>query len=292
MLKWIWEWLVYTRLTGALPSAFDVHDKALRGEYVCCLTNLFKTVEPAFCSTPVSISQKSALWDNLDLVNWMNTFQTTAHLKIGYIYPNPRLPPWASLIDSETLRSRAGLLHSKKKFNWKPNWGGAFLISIERFTVEYLIYLYIVSVHDAFGNVLQITSPQTQLGSPKRVAEKPAEARDPLPSWPSLHNGSMKQSYKSERQKNLFLKVGLHLVQKHNNFKRLGMLCTFGADHKRRVPGCVPWKVSTASADFSLPFSLPRSLPAPLRCICFQGPKSRESDAMGEMDRGEGAGRT
>lgn len=67
-------------------------------------------MEPTFCSIPVNLSQKGALWDNLDIVNWMSTSNCCPFkdwLSIS--------TPWASLIDSESIRPRAGLPYSKRK---------------------------------------------------------------------------------------------------------------------------------------------------------------------------------
>lgn len=67
-------------------------------------------MEPTFCSIPINLSQKGTLWDNLDIVNWMST-SNCCPFKDWLSIP----PPWASLMDSESIKPRASLPYSKRK---------------------------------------------------------------------------------------------------------------------------------------------------------------------------------
>lgn len=111
-------------------------------------------MEPTFCSIPINLSQKGTLWDNLDIVNWTST-SNCRPFKDWLSIP----PPWASLMDSESIKPRAGLPYSKRKNLIENPIEEGFLKKSA--LKESLWISFTQRVCQMHLDVLRITSPRT-----------------------------------------------------------------------------------------------------------------------------------
>lgn len=154
-----------------------------------------------FCSTPMNISQKSVLWDSLDIASWRSTSPQDAHKDRIYIPP-----PWASLIESRSVRPRATLSHSKK-----------ILIenqieeedSFQYWKIHCRIYFIQWGCLMHLATYCWLLARRHSWAATRVGQRNQLKSRDPPPFWQSLHSTSTKQSYNPKRPKYLdFFKWG------------------------------------------------------------------------------------